>query len=242
MEEAGKSLQDIILKLKKYSTPKTYQCNVCRDSGWIEDNGFFRHCMCEKKRISEMRMKRNGLEAGTLTFKNFNVDTAIAKEMKSMADRYIAAYPDGSMAVLGQVGSGKTHVMIATAQTLIDKGKDVQYRSYVDMMATLRQNRYDEEGYQKLMDELKSCGLLVIDDLFKGYDSKSKSALNDLTIVFEIVNNRYLNRKPVLISSEYSMSGLVDIDEAIGTRLYQMCEKYQLHISKDPHKNRRVYD
>ena len=42
--------------------------------------------------------------------------------------------------------------------------------------------------------------MLLINDLFKG-----KFACSDVNIVFEIINYRYLNRKGVIVSSEFGV-------------------------------------
>jgi DNA replication protein DnaC len=63
--------------------------------------------------------------------------------------------------------------------------------------------------------------VLLIDDLFKGNITKS-----DINIIFEIINHRYLNHLPLIISSEYTADKLLDFDEAIGSRIIEMCKDY----------------
>ena len=51
----------------------------------------------------------------------------------------------------------------------------------------------------------------------------------DTQIMFQLVNGRYLNRKTTLFSTEYRLSQIVnDVDEATGTRIYEMCKKYNM--------------
>lgn len=216
---------------------REYKCDKCRDSGFIGSGYEYAECECQRKERAERRMKKNGFEPGRMTFKDFDEKTKGAARMKEIAEKFLADYPNCSMAVLGQVGAGKTHIIIATAQALIDREQDVYYMPYMDIMAIIRQNRFDEEGYAKVMNEIKNCGVLVIDDLFKGSIKP-----NDIDIVFEIVNNRYLNKKPMMISSEKSLDELTAIDEAIGTRLAQMTKGYRVIIGKDPAKNRRMHE
>ena len=59
----------------------------------------------------------------------------------------------------------------------------------------------------------------LIDDLFKGSISGS-----DVNIMFEIINFRYLNSLPVIASCEMGIDEIMKIDEAIGSRIYEMCE------------------
>lgn len=231
-------LESIILRLKKLAKPnkpRVYACNECKDSGWIGQGFEMTKCKCLRKRESELKMKRNGLEAGRMTFSNFEDKDIVAKAMRETAERFINLFPSGSMAMLGQVGSGKTHIVIATAQKLMDMGIDVQYRAYVDMMATLRQNIFDEQKYKKEMEILKNCEVLIIDDFFKG-----KLLTNDLSIIFELINNRYLNGRAIIISSELDIEGLINEDEATGTRIREMCKNFKVEVIQDAKYNRRM--
>lgn len=75
----------------------------------------------------------------------------------------------------------------------------------------------------------------MIDDLFKGSVSKS-----DVNIMFEIVNFRYFNNLPVIVSCEKDIEKLLEIDEAIGSRLIEMSKDY-LVVMKGSKLNFRVY-
>lgn len=88
---------------------------------------------------------------------------------------------------------------------------------YRDNIISLKQNMMDEEYYRKVMNKFKRAKVLLIDDLFKGSISGS-----DVNIMFEIINYRYLNGLPVIVSCEKSIDEIISIDEAIGSRLYEM--------------------
>lgn len=42
--------------------------------------------------------------------------------------------------------------------------------------------------------------------------------------MFEIINYRYLNSKAIIVSSELTQDRLLDFDEAIGSRIIEMCK------------------
>ena len=71
--------------------------------------------------------------------------------------------------------------------------------------------------YNMVMNRYKNARVLFIDDLFK-----SKITDSDINIMFELINHRYFNNLPIIISSECGVSGLLDIDEALGSRLIEM--------------------
>lgn len=131
-----------------------------------------------------------------------------------------------SIIFVGQVGSGKTHLSMAIANSLMEKGVGVLYMPYRDNIISLKQNMMDEEYYRKVMNKFKRAKVLLIDDLFKGSISGS-----DVNIMFEIINYRYLNGLPVIVSCEKSIDEIMNIDEAIGSRLYEMSCGYVASFS-----------
>lgn len=234
-------LTDMILRMKSYNNGKpkrVYKCDVCRDSGYFKDKSEnMVMCSCERKKNAAARLKRQGFIPGEMTLNDFNMDNDITKRMKRAADKYIAEYPGGSMAVLGQVGAGKTHLIVGIAQKLIDAGHDVTYMPYVEVLAQLRQTIFNATEYARIIDKLKKCELLVIDDFLKG-----NMLPNDLSIIFELINYRYLNKLAIVISSEKLLEELIDIDEATGTRISQMTKGNRVQIARDSKRNRRIVE
>ena len=63
---------------------------------------------------------------------------------------------------------------------------------------------------------------------------------SDVNIIFELVNHRYFNNLPVIVSSEKSFEELIEIDEAIGSRLIEMSKGYGIEI-RGKRLNYRIY-
>ncbi|MBQ3423200.1 MAG: DNA replication protein, partial [Romboutsia sp.] len=80
----------------------------------------------------------------------------------------------------------------------------------------------------------KNARVLLIDDLFKGSVTPS-----DINIMFEIINYRYLNKKPMIISTEKYLDDLLSIDEALGSRIIEMCGTHNLEL-RGRHLNYRL--
>ena len=97
---------------------------------------------------------------------------------------------------------------------------------YRDNIISLKQNMMDEEYYRKSINKFKKAKVLLIDDLFKGSITGS-----DVNIMFEIINYRYLNGLPLIVSCEKSIDEIINIDEAIGSRLYEMSCDYVASLS-----------
>ena len=96
---------------------------------------------------------------------------------------------------LGQVGSGKTHLSMAISNVLMDNGIGVLYMPYRESIMKLKQNIMDKEYCTKEISKFKNAKVLFVDDLFKGSFSGS-----DVNIMFEIINHRYFNWMPVIVS------------------------------------------
>lgn len=144
-----------------------------------------------------------------------------------------------SLAFLGSPGAGKTHLTIAIANALLNQGISVRYMQYREALTTLVQVRFDEASYIKEIEKWKRCRVLLIDDLFKGAIRRDGTLGQEGTIIFEIVNHRYMAGKPVLISSELTMDKIVDLDEAVGTRLAEL-SKGRIVEFVGKHQNNRM--
>ena len=93
----------------------------------------------------------------------------------------------------------------------------------------------DSEYYKKFISKFQNCDILLIDDLFKGKVNDS-----DVNIMFEIINYRYINNLPMIINSEFLIDRLLYFDEAIGSRIYEMCRNYLVQIKQDIKNNYRL--
>ena len=89
--------------------------------------------------------------------------------------------------------------------------------------------------YNKYLNRYKNARVLLIDDLFKGNITPS-----DINIIFEIINYRYFNNKPIIVSTEKYKSDLLKIDEAIGSRILEMCDKFNIEV-RGKGLNYRIY-
>lgn len=210
-----------------------YKCSKCRDLRFILKDNEAIPCTCKALREAEEILLNSGIseEFRKKNFDNFNYSYNMEVcEAFSKAKEYVKNFDKScknkSIIFVGQVGSGKTHLSMAIANSLMEKGVGVLYMPYRDNIISLKQNMMDEEYYRKVMNKFKRAKVLLIDDLFKGSISGS-----DVNIMFEIINYRYLNGLPVIVSCEKSIDEIMNIDEAIGSRLYEMSCGYVASFS-----------
>ncbi|SDI87694.1 DNA replication protein DnaC [Alteribacillus bidgolensis] len=138
-----------------------------------------------------------------------------------------------SIALLGRPGSGKTHLLTAISNNLIRKKQvPVLYFPYLEGFNDLKD---DFDKLEEKMDRMKKADVLFVDDLFKptGRDKKPRATDWQIEQMYAVINHRYLNHLPVLVSSEMPIDQLVEIDEALATRIYEMCRDYLVLIQGD---------
>ena len=225
-----------------------YKCDRCCDTGWIlvpQENRQPLAVSCECRGIEKVKneWKYSGInvEMTKHTFANFKVWNEASQRAKDTATAYYTDFKEvrnerrNSILLCGQVGSGKTHLSVALGLNFLKQKIKVVYMPYRDVITKIKQNMLDQEYYIKTLSKYQLCEVLLIDDLFKGKINES-----DINIVFEIINYRYLNFLPIIVSSEFSIERLLNFDEAVGSRIYEMSKDYVVEIEKDMRNNYRL--
>lgn len=243
----------------KSEDTETYNCPNCKDKGFVLENDpdldeegnqkswpsglpkfieILRDCQCSKKRQSAHLMKFSEItdEFKKMTFGNFTLEGKqdVVRNAHQCAVDYYKAFDQikdqriNSISLLGQPGAGKTHLLTALANNLILKKQiSVLYFPFVEGFNNLKD---DFTQLEEKLTKMKRIGVLFIDDLFKGRDFPTPFQIEQM---FGVINYRYLNHKPIMISSEKTVDELCDIDEALGTRIYQMCQGYTVVMKGD---------
>lgn len=128
--------------------------------------------------------------------------------------------------ISGAIGSGKTTIASAVSRELVAKDKSVRFETMVGILRKMR------ESFGKGLDALDGmfgCDVLVLDDL--GKESPTDLALY---VLFELVDYRYSNSRPFIITTNYdggelagrlAVNGEESTAEAIVSRLMHNCAK-----------------
>lgn len=218
----------------------TSSCEKCNDTGWVfitdeEGNECVRECECRELLKAQNRLKASGIsdEFQKKGFKNFSDrGKPLLKRARDMAIDYCKKFPEikdtryNSIIFMGQVGSGKTHLSMAIGNAIMDKYRTaVRYMPYREEIIRIKQTVRDEEVYNDRIQQFKETPVLMIDDLLKGKNTEA-----DVNILFEIVNYRYLNNLPMIISTEKSIGELLEFDEGTMSRVLEMSRGYQIEF------------
>jgi DNA replication protein DnaC len=215
-----------------------YNCEKCRDSGDIEIqvDGILYYKECECREVAKYRtmLKKSGLEEYQKnSFKGYITKdkSKIIEQAKALAINYVRDFEsirtntNNSIMLSGTPGCGKTHLSTAIANEIMDRYRvGVVYMQYREVITRIKQVITDEVNYQREISLFKNSPVLLMDDLYKGLTNKGIVNESDLRIMFEIINHRYINRKPIIVSTQCSPSEIIGIEEAIGSRIYEMCK------------------
>ncbi len=162
--------------------------------------------------IFDMRLYRD------MRFETFSTDSAFAEDVRNLKRALKVAVewsanPEGWLYIMGEYGSGKTHLAAAIAYDLYERGYDVMFTTVPDLLDFLRLS-FDprsEARFDKRFHEIVNVPFLLLDDLRMA--SATPWAKEKL---FQIIDYRYLARMPTVFTSSETVE---ETDERLATRL-----------------------
>ena len=251
MNSIGNILMDMKNALKlngvlQEEPQPTESCPICHDTGTVfyTEDGIVKakECpVCMTKIKSNRWMKKSGIpesEYQRYTLESFKEDTPTAAKMKKMAMDFLQDSYATGIAFLGKSGNGKTHICTGICQKLNKEHYYWQYRSKIQEIKNVMYN--DSPKYEMLINQAKNVPCLYIDDFFKGaVMPNGMLSQQDLQVMFDIIDARYINRRVTIISSEYTVQDLIRLDEATAGRIIEMASPYVCNINGE---NRRLHN
>lgn len=248
-------------------SPSNYECEKCKDKGFwteirqadvfgdgriIRDEEVWVTCPCQTQKKVNRLMKSSEIteEFQKLSFQNFDTTgrAEVIGKMKETAINYVRNFKEiretrnNSIALIGQPGTGKTHLLSSVANGMMKNWfVAVHYFPYVEGMEDLKASFGDDKtSVSTKLQRLKEVDVLFIDDLFKPTRGVPRATEWQVEKIFEIINYRYLNNKPILVSSELTFDEMFAIDEALATRIFEMCSDYVVTVNKNTKLNYRL--
>ena len=239
---------DIQQKINNYNDTigdlKDYDCKICKNKGYVgvEISGqmAMRPCKCIPVRKAIRLMSQSGIKTA-YTLKDFKVKFLWQRNMLNTAEKFLEDTDGNWFYAGGQVGSGKTMICTAIINELLKRLIPCKYMLWRDEVVRLKANVNEAEEYKELIEPLKKMQVLYIDDFFKTEKGKMPTQA-DINLAFEIINYRYNNPRLItIISCERNVVDLLDIDEAVGSRIYQRTKKFNIFVDRDVKKNYRLF-
>lgn len=193
-----------------------------------------------EKIIKNSKMSKRNLSYKFDNFEPNNSNRKVFNNLKNYSEKLVNGIEKKGLILVGNNGGGKTHLACSIANKLIENGISVIYGTLINLLAELR-NSYDTDNNISEMEIIKlyeNVDLLIIDDL--GKEKPSEWGLEKL---FTIINSRYENNLPVIITTNYnqnslverlSLNGEIETAKSIISRLYEMC--YLVKIDDIDHR------
>lgn len=225
-----------------------YDCPKCLNRGYsmVLENGIskIRDCECMKTRESIRLIQESGIGEvlERCTFDSYITTEPWQKSIKEKAMDFVEHHGNSWFFVGGQVGCGKTHLCTAVVKGFLDKQVPCRYIVWKEKVRELNANVNNDIEYNKIMDKLKRVTVLYIDDFFKTVGEQKISGPEAMK-AFELLNYRYNNRDLItIISSEKSIEEIIDIDQAVGSRIMEQSRDYCFNVSEETGRNYRLRD
>lgn len=221
-----------ILKKNGYSEDALdirYTCPACKDTGFIGS----RRCKCHNELLKDIERSDLAKIApiDDCTFDTFDIqyypqqvmENGIsprdkAEKIKNSCRKYAANFTTASPNVMfmGGTGLGKTHLSLAIANVVINRGYSVVYGTAQNILSDLQKENFGRDDdiryYEKAV---LGCDLLILDDL----GTEFKSAYT-VACLYNIINSRLSAKLPTIISTNFTAEELEEkYDQRITSRI-----------------------
>lgn len=146
--------------------------------------------------------------------------------------------------VSGNVGCGKTHLMYCMVNALTDKLYSCLVTNFINITNNIKINFNNKNALRDYLGKLYEVDFLFIDDL--GVEKVTDTDGNTNWVqekMFEIIDERYNNNKPIIYTSNYRISELLGIGlhERIASRINETsaaifhidCESYRIKLKRN---------
>ena len=200
--------------LAEYGYPEDYldmhyTCPKCCDRGY---NGS-KFCDCFKTicgKLAADELNKNS-QLSLSSFDSFSLayysgeNYSAMKKILEYTMQYAATFTPDSKSILmfGQTGLGKTHLSLAIANKVLEKGYGVIYDSAINILRSIEKEHFSHDQSSEMIDLVMDTDLLILDDLGTEYETPFYNAT-----IYNIINTRLNRRKPSIISTNLDFSGI----------------------------------
>ena len=195
-------------------------------------------CFQEKRRAEDRQMVRDasrnanalrlekmlGHAAIPARYKRCNFDSYVMesegqRKAVSAARRYASDFKENlelgrCLMMVGDPGTGKTHLSAAIAMNVIDQGYSAVYVTMNEVIDAVIES-YGERGKRHTLNNFRQPDLLILDEV-----GRQKGTDHDRSIMFELISRRYDDMKPTLLVTNLDLEELKQyLDRATRDRL-----------------------
>jgi DNA replication protein DnaC len=234
-------------------------CPICHGVGWkiVENDGISgaHKCDCRDEDLSQNRLENSRIPPN---FQNKSLENFLCESRRPELDSQLrdvwltvnefanGKLKEPGLLLMGEPGSGKTHLAVAALRTRIARGAEGLFYNYQELLNNIVSSYKPEAGAgaREAYREALDAEILLIDDL--GANRVTEWVQDTITA---IITHRYDNRKPLIattnlpdgeagyVRGKRSQDGPMDyrrvladhIGERARSRLFEMC-----HVIKMP--------
>ena len=197
-----------------------YTCPICKDTGYNKEF----YCQCYRKLIRDVAREELGANSPLkkCTFQSFRIDRypdvidsvigiSQREHMKTnyeFCKEYAENFTTNAsgLCMYGKTGLGKTHLSLAIANEVLDKGYDVFYGSIQSIMDKLEGEHFGRIPREdSIKEDILTCDLLIIDDLGAEFVTQFTTAE-----LYNIINSRILASLPTIISTNLNINEIAE--------------------------------
>jgi DNA replication protein DnaC len=131
-----------------------------------------------------------------------------SEKVAKMANDYAMNFPvygGDSLLIWGEPGNGKSHLAASVCHVIQERGYIPVFQTMPELLERIRSTfRGKAESEKEIMDALRDCDLLVLDDI--GAEKVTDWVLE---VLFRIIDGRYRQKKPTLLTTNFSPQELL---------------------------------
>ena len=206
-----------------------YTCPACKDTGFIGS----RRCKCHNELLKDIERSNLAKIApiDDCTFDTFDVNyypqqimengispREKAERIMNSCRKYASSFTRTSKNIMfmGGTGLGKTHLSLAIANVVINRGFSVVYGTAQNILSDLQNENFGRDDNLRYYERaVLNCDLLILDDL----GTEFKSAYT-VACLYNIVNSRLSAKLPTIVSTNFTLDELEEkYDQRITSRI-----------------------
>ena len=215
-----------------------YECEKCKDTGFVGT----KMCDCMKQKLIMAGYDSSGIGKliRTQSFESFDLEKCrqSPEQYNSMrlvlneSRKYAYGFEpgkSGNLLFMGTTGLGKTHLSTSIAKVVIERGFDVFYDTFQNIMRELEKDRFGRSPDSgEYTSRLFTSDLLIIDDL-------GTELTNQFTIsaLYNLINTRLNSSRSMIINTNlHGEEILPRYGDRIASRIFGEFSAY-MFIGKD---------
>lgn len=189
---------------------------ICSGTGWLgalfplehPDFGRLEPCICtlNRSRYNEYLWEVAGLpESSLYRFNNYIERNKECKMARDTTKKWASGTDKPWFVLLGNVGTGKTHLAKASVNWIIGRQEMVVYSTTTELISKAR-SLIDSGKSDEYVSHIKQVPYLIIDDLGREYTTDWIKAL-----FYEIIDYRYNRKLHTMFTSNFTLDELESV-------------------------------